>query len=98
MVQQLATLKESCDILVEIMPCLRKKDYGALIQGCQRIQKLEKVADRVFRQELSRLFHDDTVDAKEILRAREVLDHLETAVNSCDAVAETLLNIAVKHA
>jgi uncharacterized protein len=98
MVRQLETLKESCDVLVEIMPCLRKKQYDALIQGCQRIHNLEKKADQIFRTELSRLFHDPTVDAKDILRAREVLDHLETAVDSCDAVAETLMNVAVKHA
>jgi len=98
MVELLQTLKESCDILVEILPCLRKKQFDTLIQGCQRIQKLEKQADHIFRQELSRLFHDSTVDAKDILRAREILDHLETAVDSCDAVAETLMNVAVKHA
>src|SRR5512145_43244 len=98
MVSLLDTLKEGCDILVEIMPCLRRKKYDKLIQGCQRIHKLEKAADQVFRDELSRLFHDKTVEAKEILRAREILDHLETAVDSCDAVAETLTYVAVKHA
>ncbi len=98
MVQLLETLKESCDVLVEIVPCLRKKEYDALILGCQRIHKLEKKADQIFRTELSRLFHDPAVDAKEILRAREVLDHLETAIDSCDEVAETLMNVAVKHA
>jgi uncharacterized protein Yka (UPF0111/DUF47 family) len=98
MVQQVEVLKESCDVLVEIMPCLRKKEYEALIQGCQRIHTLEKKADQIFRSELSRLFHDPAVDAKDILRSREVLDHLETAVDSCDAVAELLMYVAVKHA
>ena len=98
MTRQLELLRESCDILVEIMPCLRKKQYDALIQGCQRIHAVEKRADAIFRTELSRLFHNETVEAKDILRAREVLDHLETAIDSCDAVAETLMNVAVKHA
>lgn len=98
MIALLHTLEESCDILVEIMPCLRKKEYDALIAGCQRIHKLEKQADQIFREELSRLFHEESVGAKDILRAREILDHLETAVDSCDAVAETLTNVAVKHA
>jgi uncharacterized protein len=98
MIELLNTLKQSCDVLVEVMPCLRKKQYEQLIQGCQRIHLLEKQADAVFRNELSRLFHDETVEAKDILRAREILDHLETAVDSCDSVAETLTNIAVKHA
>lgn len=98
MVKQLDVVRQCSDILVEIMPCLRNKRYECLIQGCQRIQKLEKEADFVFRHELSRLFHDPAIDAKEILREREILDHLETAVDSCDAVAEALLNVAVKHA
>jgi uncharacterized protein len=98
MTELLDKLKQSCDILVEIIPCLRKKQYELLIQGCQRIHLLEKEADAVFRNELSRLFHSGDVEAKDILRAREILDHLETAVDSCDAVAETLTNIAVKHA
>jgi uncharacterized protein Yka (UPF0111/DUF47 family) len=98
MVRQLEILKKSCDILVEIMPCLRTHQYDTLIHGCQRIHALEKEADQAFRTELSRLFHDPTVEAKDILRAREVLDHLETAIDSCDAVAETLMNVAVKHA
>lgn len=98
MVELLNILDSACDILVEIVPCLRKKRCDELIQGCQRIHRLEKEADQTFRQELSRLFHDPDVEAKDILRAREILDHLETAVDSCDAVAETLMNIAVKHA
>ncbi len=98
MAELLSCLREGCDILVELMPLLRQKKYEELIQGCQRIHKLEKKADRIFREELSRLFHDPTVEAKDILRAREILDHLETAVDSCDSVAETLTNVAVKHA
>jgi uncharacterized protein Yka (UPF0111/DUF47 family) len=98
MTRQLELLKQSCDVLVEIMPCLRRKQYDVLIQGCQRIHGIEKEADATFRTELSRLFHDSTVEAKDILRAREILDHLETAIDSCDAVAETLMNVAVKHA
>ncbi len=98
MKRQLELLAQSCDVLVEIMPCLRKKQYDALIQGCQRIHALEKEADFVFRTELSRLFHDPSVEAKDILRAREILDHLETAIDSCDAVAEKLMNVAVKNA
>jgi len=98
MARLLDTLAKSCDVLVEIMPFLRSKQYAALIQGCQRVHTLEKEADFIFRHEISRLFHDESVGAKDILRAREVLDHLETAVDSCDAVAETLINVAVKNA
>ncbi len=98
MLELIRLLQEATTILDEIMPSLGKKQYDPLIRGCQRIHELEKQADRTFREELSRLFHDPSVEAKDILRAREVLDHLETAVDRCDQVAEVLTNVAVKHA
>lgn len=97
MVEQLRLLRESCAILVEIMPYLRQKNYPAIITGCRHVHTLEKEADFVYRHELSRLFHDQEIDAKEILRARAVLDHLEIAIDSCDAVAEILMHVAVKN-
>ena len=63
----------------------------------QRIRQLEKEADLVFRSELSRLFHDEGVDAKSILREKEVLENLEHAVDRCERVAHTLANLAIKH-
>lgn len=94
----LKVLQQCCDLLSEIVPLLRRKAYDQLIKECQRMHQLEKAGDKVFRNELSRLFHDPAIDAKEILRVREILDHLETAIDACDRVAEELMNVAVKHA
>jgi uncharacterized protein len=52
----------------------------------------------VFRDAISKLFHDPAIDAKDILREKEVLDDLEKAVNRCEQVADALTSIAVKHA
>ena len=38
-----------------------------------------------------------TIDAKTVLKHREVLEHLERAIDHCDHVATTLSNLAVKH-
>ncbi len=91
-------IHESCKVLAEVMPLLRKNKYNELIERCRTLAELEKQGDRIFRDELSRLFRDPAVDAKEILRAREVLDHLEKALDKSRSAAETLTNIAVKHA
>ncbi len=98
MAQLLGILQKCCDHLTMIVPLLRTKDYSKLIEECQKMHALEKEGDRAFRAELSRMFHDPSVDAKEILRSREILDHLETAIDSCDRVAEELMSVAVKHA
>jgi hypothetical protein len=98
MAELLAILGKCCDHLVQIVPLLRTKEYGKLIEECQNMHLLEKEGDKVFRGELSRMFHDPSVDAKDILRCREILDHLETAIDSCDRVAEELMSVAVKHA
>jgi len=91
-------IHESCKVLAEVMPLLRRSKYNELIERCRALARLEKQGNQIFRDELSRLFRDPAVDAKEILRAREVLDHLEKALDKCRLAAQTLTNIAVKHA
>jgi hypothetical protein len=84
--------------LAATVPFLRKHDYHKVQSGSKKIKQLEKDSDVVFRDAISRLFHDPTIDAKDILREKEVLDDLEKAVNRCEQVADALTSIAVKHA
>jgi uncharacterized protein Yka (UPF0111/DUF47 family) len=80
------------------MPHLRKQQYDKVSNGAKKITELEKASDAVFRDAISKLFHDPAIDAKDILREKEVLDDLEKAVNRCEQVADTLASLAVKHA
>ncbi len=84
--------------LAGIMPYLRKHDYDKVRDGTKKIKQLEKDSDIVFRDAISKLFHDPTMDAKDILREKEVLDDLEKAVDRCEQVADALTAVAVKHA
>ena len=90
-------LSEACDELNELVPLLRKGAYSKIIEHCRKMHQIEKTGDKAFRRELHRMFHDDNVSAKEILRAREILDYLETGIDACDRVAEEMMNVAVKH-
>jgi len=90
-------LEAATKVIADSVPLLREHKYDALIKACEQVQDLEKEGDTVFRDALSALFHDPAVDAKTILREKEVLEDLEKALNRCEQVAETLTNVAVKH-
>ena len=81
----------------EQVPMLRKHAYADLLEGGRKLRLLEKEADTVFRAAVSNLFADASIDAKELLRQREVLEDIERAVDHCDNVADLLSNLAVKH-
>ncbi len=90
-------LVECTRVLCETIPNLRKHKYAEIAEATRVIRKLEKDGDPVFRDAVSALFHDPSVDAKTILREKQVLEDLENAVDHCETVGETLATLAVKH-
>jgi uncharacterized protein Yka (UPF0111/DUF47 family) len=91
-------LEASTAIIDRTVPLLRRHAYDQVKAGVQEVIQLEKDGDAVFRDAISKLFHDPAIDAKDILREKEVLDDLEKAINRCEQVADALTSIAVKHA
>ena len=96
MSELIEVLVAATEIIRDAMPFLRTCEYKRLTEAMGAIRKLEKDGDIVFRQAVSELFRDERVDAKRLLREREILDDLETAIDHCDRVAATLTNLAVK--
>lgn len=71
-------------------------DIRGILDPCVRINELENQGDALNRQALSTLFreqHDPII----VLKWREVYDHLETAIDRCEDVADVLESIAVKN-
>jgi uncharacterized protein Yka (UPF0111/DUF47 family) len=97
MLQLIELLVKCTGELEAALPLLGKHDYAGLMTTSRTIRALEKDADGIFRTALSRLFKDEKVDAKELLREKEVLENLEHAIDRCERVAGTLANLAVKH-
>lgn len=96
---KLMDLLVQCSQLIKTaIPQLRKHAYADLIEGGRKLRVLEKEADQVFRAAVSGLFADANIDAKELLKQKEVLEDIERAVDHCDNVADLLSNLAVKHA
>ncbi len=64
---------------------------------CVEINRLENMADRVLREALGELF-ENTSDIPGIIKWREIYNHMETATDRCEDVANVLEGVALKHA
>lgn len=84
--------------LKEVLPCLRRRDqYGQILEECVEINTLENEADDVHHAALAELF-DNTTDAREIIKWREIYQHMEDATDRAEDVANILEGIVLKHA
>jgi predicted phosphate transport protein (TIGR00153 family) len=96
--------KELADILVQAatevekaMPQLRNpRELKQILQRCVEINRLENIADRVFRSAMGELFNDST-DIAHIIKWREIYEHMESATDRCEDVANVLEGVALKH-
>lgn len=97
--------KELADIIVQAaaeveraMPQLRRRaELRQILERCVEINRLENMADRVFRSAMAELF-TDTTDIREIIKWREIYEHMESATDRCEDVANVLEGVALKHA
>jgi predicted phosphate transport protein (TIGR00153 family) len=97
MVGLIDKLVECTAVLKNALPHLRRHEYSDLIEASRLVRKLEKDGDTVFRTAVSTLFKNADIDAKQLLREREVLEHLENSIDHCQRVASTLATLAIKH-
>jgi uncharacterized protein len=97
MVEMMQILVKMAEVIHTELPALRRHEYAKLTAAARVIKQYEKDGDRVFRTAVSQLFHDDAIDAKVLMREKEVLEDLEFAIDRCETVAERLKHLAVKH-
>ena len=82
--------------LVVAVPLLRNRSKMKEILGhCVEINRLENEADAILRHALAELF-DDTPIA-DVIKWREIYEHLETAVDRGEDVANVLEGVVLKH-
>jgi predicted phosphate transport protein (TIGR00153 family) len=85
--------------LNEAMPCLRRHDqFPRIIKQCVEINTLENAADDVQHAALAELFEVCHLNACEVIKWREIYDHLESATDRGEDVANVLEGIVLKHA
>ena len=97
--------KELADIIVQaaeevekVLPQLKKRIVlTSVLKRCVEINRLENLADRVYRSAIAELF-DDSTDMAHIIKWREIYAHMESATDRCEDVADVLEGVAIKHA
>jgi len=97
--------KELADIIVQAaievgraVPLLRRRsELKKIMAHCVELNRLENKADKVFRSALGELF-DDAKDTTYIIKWREIYEHMESATDRCEDVANVLEGVALKHA
>jgi len=97
--------KELADVIVQqtmeverAMPLLRSRSgLKKILSCCVEINRLENMADIVFRTAMAELF-DITTDITQIIKWREIYEHMESATDRCEDVANVLEGVALKHA
>jgi len=75
----------------------RRSELKRILETCVEINRLENMADRVFRAAMAELF-DDTTDITQVIKWREIYEHMESATDRCEDVANVLEGVALKHA
>ena len=85
--------------LNEVLPRLRRRDqFTWILKQCVEINSLENEADDVQHAALAELFEACRTDTCEVIKWREIYDHLENATDRGEDVANVLEGIVLKHA
>jgi len=85
--------------LNEVVPRLRHRDqFTWILKQCVEINTLENEADDVEHAALAELFEVCHLDACEVIKWREIYEHLESATDRGEDVANVLEGIVLKHA
>jgi len=74
-----------------------KKSYPAVLERCIEINRLENEGDDILRNALARLFREQK-DAIRVMKWKEVLENLESAIDRCEDVANILEGLILEAA
>lgn len=80
---------------IRLLRDLRQAD--AINRQCARINQLENDADQVMRDALNGLFNGDPKDPIEIIKWKDLYEHLEVATDKCEDVANIIEGVLVKY-
>ena len=69
----------------------------AIIRQCAKINQLENDADQVMRDALNDLFNGGAKDPLEVIKWKDLYEHLEVATDKCEDVANILESVLVKY-
>ena len=91
LISAIEVLGKAVNSLKDLKRSRRTMDY------CVEVNRLENEGDMLHKSAIGELFSDGK-DAVEIIKWRDIYDHLESAIDMCEDVADTVEGIVVKNA
>lgn len=73
-----------------------KRNYDKVLVSCDQIKEYEHEGDFLYRTGIALLF-EKVNDVIEIIKWKEIFEHLETALDRCEDVSNVLKGVAVKY-
>ena len=94
-VMQLAEMvSQCCTILTRALEALHRK--RPVVELCIEVNRLENEADKLERNLLADLFHNEK-DPINLIRQKEIYELLEATTDRCEDVADVIQNVSVKN-
>ena len=88
----------SCEAVHSAVQSLRDlKHSKRLLELCVEINKHENMADLCYRTAVAKLFKSGS-DPLLVMKWRDIYDHLETATDRCEDVANIIEGVVLEHA
>lgn len=95
MVYVLQAAAEEIKTSVDKLPQIRSK-HQEIIESCEAIRSYEQEGDYLYRAGIALLF-ENTENVVEIIKWKEIYEHLETTLDYCENVSNILKGVAVKY-
>jgi uncharacterized protein Yka (UPF0111/DUF47 family) len=70
--------------------------HREIIESCEKIRAFEHQGDNLYRAGIASLF-ENTEDVIEIIKWKEIYEHLETTLDYCETVSNVIKGVAVKY-
>ncbi len=92
-----AILQAVLAVNAAVMELRNLKNTQKIVECVIKINSIENMADELFDLSIERLFDSD-VDAKELIKKREIYQTLETVTDKCEDAGNVIESIVVKYA
>jgi uncharacterized protein len=96
--KQLADLVEQAtkELAVAISEMRNMKNVGRVKEALVRVNSIENHSDTIYNYAIADLFKTEK-DAINLIKYREILEHLENATDRCEDVADVIESIIIKN-
>jgi hypothetical protein len=74
-----------------------KRNQEKILEHTKKIGELESKGDNIYRREVALLF-DTCPDPIEVIKWKEILEHMEDALDHCERIGDLLRGVVMKYA